>query len=85
MRKLFESHEHERVAHFQSILESAEILTLIKNDCQAACEGIFPNDVDVPELWVMNDEDYDRAFEILRPFYESRAANPDSDTENTDT
>lgn len=72
MRKIYESHEQERVGHFQSILESAGILTLIKNDCQAAAEGTFPGDPFTPELWVMNDEDYDEAIKILRPLYESQ-------------
>ena len=72
MRKVFESHEQERVGLFQSILEETGILTLMKNDCTAAAEGTFPFDPTMPELWVMNDEDYDKAIEILLPHYESR-------------
>jgi len=72
MRKVFESHEHERVGLFQSILEESGILTLITNDCTAAAEGTFPLDLILPELWVMDDEEYERALEILRPHYEAR-------------
>ncbi len=71
MRKIFESHEQEKVGLFQSILEGAGILSLIKNDCTAAAEGTFSLDPNLPELWVMNAEDYDRAVEMLRPHYES--------------
>ena len=72
MRKIFESHRQEKVGHYQSILESSGICTLIKNDCQAAAEGNFgPADPILPELWVIDDGDYDRAIEILTPLYEN--------------
>ncbi len=72
MRKVFESHKQETVGHYQSILESAGILTLIKNENIASAEGTLPADLILPELWVMRDEDYDKAIEILTPYYESK-------------
>ncbi len=69
MRKIYESHRQERVGHFQSILESEGIATLLKNDFLSAADGSFPADVYLPELWVVEDSDYDTAIEILKPFY----------------
>ncbi|NOX99948.1 MAG: DUF2007 domain-containing protein [Verrucomicrobia bacterium] len=71
MKKVFESCEHEKVGLFQSILESSGISSLIKNDCISAAEGTSPLDLVLPELWVMNDLDYQRAIDILTPYYQS--------------
>lgn len=68
MRKVFESWRQEKVGHFQSILESNGISTLIKNDCISAVEGTTPLDDVLPELWVVNDGDYQRALSILAQF-----------------
>ncbi|MDB4294989.1 DUF2007 domain-containing protein [Akkermansiaceae bacterium] len=76
MRKIFESYQQEKVGLFQSILEGAGMLTLIKNDCTAAAEGTHLLDPNLPQLWVMNDEDYDQAIEMLRPHYESMVSTP---------
>ncbi|MFK5921792.1 MAG: DUF2007 domain-containing protein [Verrucomicrobiota bacterium] len=69
MRKVFESWKQEKVGFFQSILESNGISTLIKNDCISAAEGTTPLDTVLPELWVMDDCDYQGAIDILTPYY----------------
>ncbi|MCF6314189.1 MAG: DUF2007 domain-containing protein [Verrucomicrobiales bacterium] len=68
MRKVFESCEQEKVGLFQSILESEGIATLIKNENIAAAEGCGPLDLVLPELWVVHDEDYARALDLLKSF-----------------
>ncbi|MEM8953407.1 MAG: DUF2007 domain-containing protein [Verrucomicrobiota bacterium] len=69
MRKVFESHKLEHVGLSQSILEEAGILTLMKNEHICATEGTFSrSDNVIPELWVMNDGDYERAMELLTAF-----------------
>ncbi len=73
MRKVFESHRQEKVGHFHSILEQSGIASMIKNDASASIDGIMPGELILPELWVMEDDDYDRAIEILTPFYEGTA------------
>lgn len=72
MRKIYEDHRYERVGHFQSILEGEGIATLIENEALDHVEGSFPNDlIHLPELWIMNDSNYDRAIEILKPLYDN--------------
>ena len=72
MKKIYEDHRYERVGHFQSILESAGIATLIKNESLDQTQASFPNDlIDLPELWVLEDGDFDRALEILKPLYDN--------------
>ncbi|MFW2385496.1 MAG: DUF2007 domain-containing protein [Akkermansiaceae bacterium] len=79
MRKIFESHEQERVGLFESVLKENGILSLVKNNCSASAEGTFPLDPNLPELWVMDDRDYDRAIEILLPLYEARESHKTDD------
>lgn len=73
MRKIFESNQHGKVHHFQSILESHGILSMVRNDHSATLDGNLPGNLMLPELWVMNDEEYDQAMEILTPYYEGTA------------
>ena len=57
MRKVYESPAFEKVGHFQSILESVGIATLIKNEALNEALGAFSAAGDYPELWVMDDGD----------------------------
>ena len=67
MRKVYEHIDFARVGHFQSILETAGIGTHIKNLGAAAASGEIPFVQCYPELWVADDQDYDRALEVLQP------------------
>lgn len=66
MRKIYENPEFARVGHFQSVLEARGIATMIKNEAMAS---VFRGTAGLhdlsPELWVMNEADYERAMEIL--------------------
>ena len=74
MKKVFEHIDFSRVGHFQSILENAGIATHIKNVGAAIASGEIPFIQVFPELWVVEDGDYDRAIEILKPYYRPEAA-----------
>ena len=65
MRKIFEHIEFARVGHYQSILEDAGIATSIKNLGASSGSGEIPFTEVFPELWVNNDDQYDRAMELL--------------------
>lgn len=69
MRKIYENMDFTPVGHFQSILESEGIRCLIKNLGSAAAVGEIPFLQAFPELWVVDDCEYDRALEVLRPYY----------------
>ena len=73
MRKVFESHQQEKVQHYCSILESHEIRAFVKNEASSSIDGVLPGDFILPELWVVDDADYDKAIEILTPYYEGTA------------
>lgn len=53
------------VGHFKSLLEEAGIPVHIKNENSHVAMGEVPQIEIAPELWVINDEDYDKAKAIL--------------------
>ena len=68
MRKIFEHLDFTRVGHFQSILESAGVPTLLKNQNTSSLQGEVPWTNATPQLWVVEDDDFDRAITILQEF-----------------
>lgn len=68
MRKIYEHIEFARVGHYQSILESNGIATLIKNTGASIGTGEIPFTETFPELWVVEDSEYDRAMELLEDY-----------------
>lgn len=73
MKQVFTTHRFETVGLYQSILEGEGIRTMIRNEHTSVLDGSFPGDIIWPELWVLEDSDYDRAIEILKPHYEGAA------------
>jgi hypothetical protein len=73
MRKIYENVEFTQVGYFQSILEEAGIPSFLKNLGASAGMGEIPFIEVFPELWVVNDEDYERAIEVLEPYYQPQA------------
>jgi hypothetical protein len=67
MRKVYENVEYARVGHFQSVLESSGIATHVKNLGASNASGEVVFSQVYPELWVVDDNDYDAALELLRP------------------
>ena len=66
MRKLFDSIDFAKVGHYQSILESHGIETHLKNLTLSSIMGDVPFAEVFPELWVVNDADYDEALRLLQ-------------------
>ncbi|MEM7012879.1 MAG: DUF2007 domain-containing protein [Verrucomicrobiota bacterium] len=71
MRKVYENLDFTSVGYFQSILEDSGIPTHIKNLGGSGLMGEVPFTEVFPELWVVEDSDYDRAIEILKPHYDT--------------
>lgn len=67
MQKVFEDFDLTRVGHMQSVLEAAGIATLFKNQFMSSVMGEIPFVEVMPELWVVDDRDVDRARSLLQP------------------
>lgn len=67
MRELFRERDFTKVGYYQSVLEAEGIATLVKNK-HLTMSGL--SEIPIPEffpaLCVMDDEDYERAMEIIR-------------------
>jgi hypothetical protein len=72
MRKIYEHIEFTRVGHYQSILEAEGIRTDLRNLGASSAAGEIPFVQTFPELWVIHDEDYDLAIEILKPYHQQQ-------------
>lgn len=72
MRKVFEHPTSHEVGHYESILRSHGIETFINNQNASALMGEIPVVAVYPELWVLNDEDYDRAVSLLHDYRRAR-------------
>ena len=69
MRKIYENIDFTKVGFYESILKEAGIATYIKNLGASMGMGEIPFTQIFPELWVINDSDYDRAIELLEPYH----------------
>jgi hypothetical protein len=65
MREIFVHQDSARVGLYQSILESAGIPTFMRNSISGTFMTELPAPIFFPVLCVANDEDYDRAMEVL--------------------
>ncbi len=67
MKELFRERDFTKVGFFQSILESEGIATIVRNE-HLTSSGL--TEIPIPEffpaLCVVNDEDYERAINLLR-------------------
>ena len=61
MIKVFEDFDITLVGHYQSVLESNDIATFMKNQFGTSGAGELPFVEVVPQLWVLNDADADKA------------------------
>ena len=76
MKKVYEHIDFSRVGQFQSILENEGIPTHIKNLGSSAGMGEIPFIEIWPELWVVNDDEHERALEIVKSY-----APPETETQ----
>ena len=65
MKKLTSSESIITINHFKNLLESEGIPSRIKNEHLASIVGEMPFIEVWPELWVINDLDYDRAEQLI--------------------
>ena len=65
MKQVYSSRDSAQVGLMQSILDSADIPCEVRNDAvsQAMIGVLFE-----PELWVLRDEDYDEAKQVILEF-----------------
>lgn len=78
MKELFRERDYTKVGYFQSVLEDAGIPSIVRNK-HLTMSGL--TEIPIPEffpaLCVINDEDYDRAMELIRCRYEENIAGAD--------
>ncbi len=65
MKKLTSSPSLITINHFKNVLESEGIESRIKNEHLGSIVGEIPFVEVWPELWVINDLDYDRATQLI--------------------
>ena len=59
------------VATLKLLLEEQNIQCLIRNEHLSMAEGEIPLQECLPELWVLNDADYPRAYELVETWRNS--------------
>ncbi len=65
MKKIYTSPNRLMVFHIKNILESYHIDCLIKNEFLAGAAGELPPNECWPEIWLNDEQKYDKALEIL--------------------
>ncbi|MFC5050119.1 DUF2007 domain-containing protein [Rubritalea spongiae] len=66
MRKVYEDQDMTMVGYYRTVLEEDGIQTLVKNEYAQLAAGEVPFTQVYPEIWVQNDEDYERSVELIR-------------------
>jgi rubrerythrin len=65
MKKVATTVDRVMINHYKNILESEGIACKIRNDHLGSIVGEMPFTEAWPELWVINDLDYDRAKQLI--------------------
>ena len=71
MIKVFEDFDIALVGHYQSVLESNDIATFMKNQFGTSGAGELPFVEVIPQLWVLNEADFDRAATLIDELQDS--------------
>ena len=66
MKQIFTSQDSSQVGLVKSILENAGIACEIRNE---ALSQVIPGIPFLSELWVLNDEEFDEASEVMAAFH----------------
>ena len=61
MRKVYTSHNSAIVGHARQVLENHSITCVVRNDFLLGGAGELPVNETWPELWVIDDRNFDRA------------------------
>ncbi|MBI1930435.1 DUF2007 domain-containing protein [Candidatus Poribacteria bacterium] len=75
MKKLFTSLNSAEAGLLKDIIESEEIPCFLRNEMLLIASGELP--VYYPELWILNDEDYEKARKLLNDWLEPQEASRD--------
>lgn len=78
MKEVFVNQDHVRVGYYKSVLDEAGIPNFVRNESTNNSLTEMPSPLFFPVLCVINDEDYDRAMEILGAIHNA----PDSTAPN---
>ena len=70
MREIFVHQDATRVGYYKSILDEAGIPNLIRNENTHNTMAEMPAAIFFPTLCVLNEEDYDRALELLEQVHQ---------------
>jgi len=70
MIKVFEDFDIALVGHYQSVLESNDIATFMKNQFGTSGAGELPFVEVIPQLWVLNEADVGRANLLIKELHE---------------
>lgn len=76
MIKVFEDFDIALVGYYQSVLESNDIPTFMKNQFGTSGAGELPFVEVVPQLWVLNDADLERAQALVRELQGTSGPHP---------
>jgi hypothetical protein len=76
MIKVFEDFDITLVGHYQSVLESNDIATYMKNQFGTSGAGELPFIEVIPQLWVLNEADAERATVLIRELHGSGNQQP---------
>ena len=71
MREVFVNQDHTRVGFYKSVLDEAGIPNFVRNESSNNSLTEMPSLLFFPALCVVNDDDYDRAMQILGEIYYS--------------
>lgn len=66
MRKVYYDQDATMVQYYAEVLEGEGIRVMVKNIATQLAAGEVPFQLVFPEVWVMDDEDYERAVGIVR-------------------
>lgn len=70
MIKIFEDFDITLVGHYQSILESHDIATFMKNQFGTSGAGELPFVEVIPQLFILNEADADRAKALIKELHQ---------------
>ena len=74
MIKVFEDFDITLVGHYQSVLESNDIATYMKNQFGTSGAGELPFVEVIPQLWVLKDADEKRARALIEELHDPENA-----------
>ena len=66
MRKVYSSDNGVIIGHFRQVLEDHAIPCIVRNDFLSGGAGELPVNETWPEIWVIDDRDFDRARALVK-------------------